>query len=417
MVATMTNRSSDDRRVPHQHDDTGRPLATRELLINIGPHHPAMHGTLRWFMKLDGETIVEGIPEIGFLHRAFEKESEGCKYNQVIVYTDRLNYLSAMCNNVGYCKTIEKLMGLTITPRCTLIRVLLCELSRIIEHLVTIGTNVLDLGGMTNFWWTYNLREEVYKIFEKLSGARLTYAYTRIGGLAYDLYDGFEGEVKAVLRRVYEELKDVKGLIGKNRIFLERTQGVTPISAEDALSYGFTGPCLRASGVDHDLRKAAPYYGYDEFDFDIPVGEVGDTYDRIMIRFEEIDQSMRIVHQALLKLKQLGPGPVNVDDRGVTLPKKNQVYGSIEGLMNHFMLIINDMKPPAGEIYDATESPNGELGFFIVSDGGISPYRVRCRAPCFHIYSAAPQMVRGAMLADVVATIGSLNVIAGELDR
>lgn len=389
-------------------------LDTATMKLNVGPSHPAMHGALRTQMELDGETIVNAVSEIGYLHRCFEKHSENSSYQQIIPYTDRLNYLSALMNNVGYCKAVEKLLDIKIPDRAVIIRVIMCELSRIMDHFVCMGTNLVDIGALTNFWFFFNIREKIYNIIEKVTGARLTYAYTRIGGVVRDIYDGFGEDVKVVLKEVEEAVKEVTGLVENNRIFVDRTVDIGVVTKEQAIAWGFMGPCLRASGVDHDLRKAEPYYFYEEFDFDVPIAENGDTYDRFMVRFEEIRQSIRIVLQALDKLP---PGPVMVDDARVEMPPKEEVYGSIEGLMNHFKLVMHGILPPKGEVYDATEAANGELGFYIVSHGGMSPYRIKVRPPCFPMFNAYEKMIKGLMVADAIAIIGTLNVVVGELDR
>lgn len=389
-------------------------LHTDLLFVNLGPSHPASHGTLRTFCALDGETIVSAVQEIGYLHRGFEKTVEKKTYNQVIPYTDRLNYVSSIMNNVGFSKAVEKMLGIQITDRCIFIRVIVSELMRIVDHLVCIGANLVDIGALTNFWYLYNQRETVYTILEKLTGARLTNSFTRIGGLYRDLYPSFEGDVKFALREIEKAVIDVTKLIKKNRIFVDRTQDVCVVSKEDAISYGFTGPCLRASGVEFDIRKAHPYYYYDQFEFDIPVGEHGDTYDRFFVRFEEIQQSIKLIRQYM---KHLPSGPVNTDDKRAAIPSKVNTYGNIEGLINHFKLVFEGVNVPEGEIYDATEAANGELGFHIVSDGSGRPYRVKVRPPCFYIFAAFGEMVEGSLIADAVATLGSLNIIAGELDR
>lgn len=391
-----------------------RDLHTELMFLNIGPSHPASHGTLRTFVALDGETIAAAVTEIGYLHRGFEKTCEARTYTQAIPYTDRLNYCSAIMNNVGFSKTIEKALGIEITDRCKFIRVIVSELSRIMDHCICIGTNLVDIGALTNFWFLFNKREMIYTILERLSGARLTNSYTRIGGLARDLYDGFEADVLQVLKEIEEASITVQKLIAKNRIFVDRTQGICVLSPERLISYGITGPNLRAAGVPLDLRKTAPYYHYDAFDFDIALGSTGDTYDRIMVRFIEIEQSIRIIRQAL---KMLPGGPVNVDDKRVTLPGKVDTYQNIEGLINHFKLIFEGVKVPVGEVYDATEAANGELGYYVVSDGSGYPYKLRCRPPCFYAFAAFAEMVEGHMIADAVATLGSINIIAGELER
>ena len=384
------------------------------LTVNIGPSHPATHGTLRAEILLDGEIIVAAKLEIGYLHRCFEKEAEDHTWAAVMPYTDRLNYCSAMLNNAIYAMTVEKLLQIEVTPRCQAIRVIVSELSRIIDHLVSICANLVDLGALTNYWYLYNVREGIYAVLEKLCGSRLTTNYARIGGMSHDLYDDFADEVHYHLQQMQDAIEDVLGLIARNRSFLDRTIDVGVISREEALSYGFTGPCLRATGIEFDLRKQAPYSGYEKYDFDIPTGEVGDAHARIMVRMAEMVQSRRIIEQAL---GQLPDGPVNVDDPRVILPPKEEVYGSIEGVMNQFKLISEGIQVPAGEAYGFGEGANGELGFFAVADGSGRPYRLKVRPPCFPIFSAYEELIVGGMIPDAVATLGSLNIIAGELDR
>jgi NADH dehydrogenase I D subunit len=384
------------------------------VFVNLGPSHPATHGTLRALCALDGETIVAAATEIGYLHRGFEKDCEVHTYQQVIPYTDRLNYLSAIMNNVGYCKAVERMLEITIPERAMAVRLITCELNRIIDHLVCAGTNLVDIGALTNFWYSFNAREKVYDILEKLCGARLTSSYLRIGGLARDLYPSFADDVKTVLKDIRHNTGEMQKLISKNRIFLDRTQDICVVSKETAIAYGWTGPTLRASGVEYDLRKAEPYYHYEDYKFDVPVGTKGDIYDRIFVRLLEIEESASIIEQALKKIPK---GPVMTDDKRVALPPKQQTYGNIEGLMNHFKIIMHGILPPAGEVYDFTEAANGELGFYVVSDGSKNPYRVKCRPPCFMNFAAFHEMIEGRMVADAVATLGSINIIAGELDR
>ncbi len=387
---------------------------SKPMSLNIGPAHPATHGALRLVVELDGETIQKAITEIGYLHRAFEKHSEASTWSQVIPYTDRLNYCSSMMNNVGYCMAVEKLLDVTIPERAQYIRVIVNELSRIMDHLICIGTSAVDLGALSNFWYFFNVREQIYDFTEKLCGARLTTSYTRIGGVMRDLTPDFDAGIRKVLKDLYKAIRDVTHLLEHNRIFMDRTQGIGIVSKEKAINWGFTGPCLRASGVPYDMRRAQPYYHYDEFDFEIPVGTVGDTYDRLMLRVEEMRQSARIVEQAL---DRIPTGPVISNDPRIALPPKEKVYGSIEGLMNHFMLLTDGIKPNIGEIYSATEAANGELGFYIISDGGPRPYRIHCRPPCFTLAAAYEHMVKGGMIADAIAILGSLNIVVGELDR
>lgn len=401
----------------HFNNEPGSPgdvLNDKYLPLNIGPSHTAMHGTLRVMAEMDGETIVRCNNEIGYLHRCFEKMAETHPYNQVIPYTDRLNYCSAPMNNIGYCKAVERLLGVEIPPKAQAMRVILAELSRIIDHTIAIGTGAMDLGALTSFFYMFGLREKVYGLFEKLCGARLTVSMTRIGGMAQDAPEGWFDEVVALCKEIRKGTDEMAGMVLDNKIFIQRTKGVCPVSAQDAIQWGYTGPLLRASGVNLDLRKAQPYYGYDSLDFDVPVGTSGDIYDRYLVRFEEMRQSVRIIEQVC---KNVPGGDYTIRDKGIVLPEKKDVYGNIEGLMNHFMLIIKGLRPPVGEVYDATEAANGELGFYLVSDGSANPYRLKVRPPCFAIYQSFPTVVKGAMLADAIATVASMNLIAGELDR
>jgi NADH-quinone oxidoreductase subunit C/D len=384
------------------------------MRLNLGPSHPATHGTLRIYVGMEGEIIREMKLEIGYLHRCFEKMSETHTWNQVIPYTDRLNYVSAMMNNVGYVMAVEKLLGITVPKRCERIRVIMCELSRIIDHLVCIGANAVDLGALTCFWYFFRERENVYDLFEAACGARLTTSYTRVGGLYKDLPDGWVEWCGRVLDNLPRTLDDVEGLLTTNRIWIDRTKSVGAISKENALAYGFTGPCLRATGLGYDIRKVHPYYDYDKFEWDVVTAEGGDTYARYLVRMGEMRQSLRILRQAI---KELPSGPVNVDDWSIVLPPKNEVYNSIEGLMAHFKLIMHGIRPPKGEVYSFTEAANGELGFFVTSDGERGPYRCRVRPPCFAIYQGFPEMCIGQTISDAVATLGSINIVAGELDR
>ena len=392
----------------------GSILNDNMMPINIGPSHPAMHGTLRVMAELDGETITRANVELGYLHRCFEKMAETHPYNQVIPYTDRLNYCSAPMNNVGYCKAVEKLLGVEIPPKAQAMRVVLCELSRIIDHIIAVGTGGVDLGALSAFFHLFTFREKVYTLFERLCGARLTVSMTRIGGMAQDAPEGWFDEVVAFCKEMEEQVDQISKLMLDNKIFIKRTQGVTPVSAQDAISWGYTGPLLRACGVSLDLRKTQPYYGYDALDFDVPIGTNGDIYDRYLVRIEEMRQSIRIIRQVC---KNIPGGDYTIRDKGIVLPEKKDVYGNIEGLMNHFMLIIKGLRPPVGETYDATEAANGELGFYLVSDGSANPYRLKVRPPCFAIYQSFPSLVKGWQIADAVATIASMNLIAGELDR
>ncbi|WP_320035005.1 NADH-quinone oxidoreductase subunit D [Campylobacterota bacterium DY0563] len=384
------------------------------MMLNVGPSHPASHGTIRNFVAMEGETIQACVTEIGYLHRGFEKACETHNYSQVIPYTDRLNYCSAILNNIGYAKAIEDMLGVEITPRAKMIRVIIGELSRLTDHIVCNAANMVDLGGLTNFWYIFAPRDKAYDLFSKLTGARLTNSYTRIGGLEFDLYDGFAEDLDDVIKDVEKAIEDSLSLIAHNKIFHDRTQDVGVIDAQFALDAGITGPNLRAAGVAFDLRKDAPYYGYENFDFDVVVGSHGDVYDRIMCRFEEMRQSIRIIRQAM---KELPDGPINSDHPAVLLPLKKDVYGNIEGLMNQFKLTFEGIKVPKGEYYGSTEGANGELGFYTVSDGSGTPYKIKCRPPCFYSLGGYARIVEGSMLADAVVTMASMNFIAGEFDR
>ena len=384
------------------------------MLLNVGPSHPASHGTIRNFVALEGETIAACVTEIGYLHRGFEKACEHHTYSQVIPYTDRLNYCSAILNNIGWAKAIEDMMKIEITPRAKMIRVVIGELSRIIDHFVCNAANMVDLGGLTSLWYLFGARDQAYDLLSKLTGARLTNTYTRIGGLEFDLYDGFEKDLEEVLKTSEKAIEDVLSLIAHNKLFHDRTQDIGVIKADFALANGISGPNLRAAGVAHDLRKDKPYYGYENFDFDLVIGSHGDVYDRMMCRFEESIQSIKIIRQAM---KNMPDGAINVYAPNLVLPNKKDVYGNIEGLMNQFKLTFEGTLVPKGEYYSSTEATNGELGFFIVSDGSGRPYKVKCRPPCFYSLAAYSKIVEGTMLADAVVTMASLNFIAGEFDR
>lgn len=390
------------------------PLASERLVLNIGPSHPVTHGTLRVQVEVDGETVVRSACEIGYLHRGFEKQAEGCFYEQVTPYAERLNYCSTLHNSVAWCHAVETLLGIEPPPRARAIRVVVSELSRIMDHAVCLAANILDVGGLTCFWYLFNYRERIYDLVEELCGHRLMVTYGRIGGVAADLPEGWAQRLKARLREMDAPVADVRGLIGKNRIFLDRVEGTCVLSPEDAISHGFTGPNLRACGVPHDLRKTEPYWGYETYDFEIPVRQNGDTLDRMLVRFDEMEQSRRILEQAL---DRLPPGPVRLDDPRYTLPDKPLAYDTMEGLIRHFKILMHGIHPPVGEVYSATEAPNGELGFYVVSDGGPRAWRVKVRSPSFAHFAAFPRMIEQSMLSDAVAALGSLNIIAGELDR
>lgn len=383
------------------------------ILLNLGPFHPAMHGVLHNVVTLEGERISHSIPTIGYLHRSFEKLGEVYSWNQFLNCTDRMNYVSAPMNNVGWLCAVEAMMGLEIPKRAQYARTIIVELSRIMDHLISMGILGVDLGAYTGFLWYYEERERLYQLLEKHTGARLTTTFSRVGGLEHDIPPDFADEVRDFVRRFPQTFKDFDNVLSRNRIFMDRTQDVGAIDAETALSYGFTGPNLRATGVNYDVRKANPYMCYDEFDFNIPVGEKGDCWDRYTVRLREMIESHRIIGQAVENIPE---GPWAVEDPKITLPDKRDVYTKMESMIHHFKLIMHGANVPAGEYYFSTEAANGELGFFIVSDGGIGPYRVHVRRPCFYYYSSIAELLKGCTISDAIATISSLNVIAGELD-
>ncbi len=392
--------------------------AFRGMTLNFGPQHPATHGTLRIKMELDGEIVAKATPYIGFLHSGFEKLGERLDFNQYVTVADRMNYMSALCNDIAWHLAVEKLFGVEAPRRCQYIRVALAELSRISDHLVFLGTHALDLGAFTAFLWCFREREKLYDIIEMTTGGRMTTSYTRAGGLWADIPKGFEERAMAFCKQFPDRLREVEDLLTRNRIWIDRTKGVGVISGEDAVSYGLTGPCLRASGVVWDIRKAEPYSSYEDFEFEIPYGENGDVYDRYLMRLEEMKQSVRITEQAINKMPS---GPVNVDQSAkICLPPKEKVHTEMESLIHHFEFIMPDTGPrlPAGEVYVPTESPNGELGYYIVGDGkSKNAYRARTRPPSFVNFQAFSKMVEGSLVADAVAVLGSLNIIAAELDR
>jgi NADH-quinone oxidoreductase subunit D len=437
---------------------------TDNLLVNLGPAHPAMHGIIRIVTELDGETVVGAEMEIGYLHRGFEKDCEVGGWNNAIPYTDRLNYVSPLINNFGYCSVVEKLLGIDVTDRCKYIRTIMSEISRICDHLTCVGASAMELGAFTVFLYMIKAREFLWELVEDVTGARLTISYGRVGGVKADLPAGFDLKVKQAFGEVRDVLDEVHTLITGNRIFMDRMVGVGALSAERSIAWGITGPLLRAAGVGLDLRRAQPYWAYDRVQFEVPVGKNGDNFDRYLVRMHEMEQSMRIAEQALdglpggsiqvdwegraidpaayvdrgkqgktegLLLVPITLSPnlqgqgreaqkrVNAPDKRVVLPPKETAYGSIEGLMNHFMLVMEGygIRPPAGEAYFPCEGANGELGFYVVSDGGDRPYRVRCRPPCLPPVAAIPEMIEGEMIADIVPTFGSVNMIGGELDR
>ena len=440
-------------------------LQTRDMMLNVGPAHPAMHGIVRIVAGLDGEQIRSAEVEIGYLHRGFEKMAEVVDYNGVIPYTDRLNYVSPLINNMGYCMTVEKLLGVSVPERCHYVRVIVSEISRITDHLTCVGATAMELGAFSVFLYMIKAREYLWDLVEMVTGARLTVSYCRVGGVKADLPEDFTEACRKAFEETRKVLEEADGLLTRNRIFTDRMNGTGVISGEDAISYGITGPFLRASGVDYDVRKDCPYAVYDQLPFDLPVGTRGDNMDRYLVRMEEMEQSMRIVEAALgdmpsgpvlvnpetgrpipasemVDLAKVGniasisgrcavTGPtlegsgraqypsIAADEKRAFLPPKEDTYGNIEGLMNHFKLVMfgHGIRPPAGEVYFPVEGANGELGFYVVSDSAGRPYRVRVRPPCFAIMSALSKLLVGDGMADLVPTFGSINMIGGELDR
>jgi len=385
-----------------------------ELLLNMGPQHPSTHGVLRVVLELDGERIVKATPDLGYLHRGVEKLSEGLAYMQIIPHTDRLDYVCAMANNYAYVRAVEKLLGITIPERAEYIRTIVAEMQRIIGHLFWLGTQALDIGAMTVFFWTFREREVLLDLFEKLCGARLTLNYYRIGGVDSDFTPDLVQWLKAFLDTFPENVKEYDSLIASNRIWLGRTKNVAVISAEDAINFGCTGPVLRGSGVAYDIRKSEPYGVYDKVDWEVPVGKNGDTYDRYWIRMEEMRQSARIIKQCL---DQMPPGPIVADEPQYIPPPKQQVMRDMESLIHHFIIFTQGLKPPKGEIYCATEAPKGELGFFIVSDGSARPYRLKIRSPSFVHMGAFDHMARGYLISDIITIFGTYDIVMGECDR
>jgi NADH-quinone oxidoreductase subunit D len=392
----------------------GDELGAETMILQMGPSHPTMHGVVQLTLEIDGETIRHAEVEIGYLHRAFEKMAETHTWTQVLPYTDRMNYISPLLNNVAYALAVEKLIGIEVPPRCKWIRMMVSEMSRLTDHLTCLGAGAMELGGFTPFLYAMKAREYLMKHIEKLCGARLTTSYTRIGGVLADLPDGYEEELLEILVLVEKEIADFDKLLTRNRIFVDRMVDTGVVTPELALEYGMTGPFLRSTGIDYDVRKDHPYLFYDEVDFDVPVGERGDNYDRYLVRLEEMHQSIRILRQVVEKIE---PGPVNVDDWRYILPPKEEVYNSIEAMMGHFKIIMEGVPVPPGEAYGYIEAANGELGYHVVSDGRGQPYRVRARGPCFAIMQGLPRIIEGGMIADVIPTFDSVNMIAGEMDR
>ncbi len=391
-------------------------LPTESLPLNMGPSHPAMHGTVRMVLEVEGEKISSADIQIGYLHRCFEKESENATWTQVFPYTDRLNYISPMLNNVGYALAVEKLMGIAddIPERALFIRVIVGEVSRITDHLTCLGAGAMELGAFTVFLYALKAREWLFELLEEVCGARLTSTYLRIGGVSFDLPPEFGPKLLDILARTRVVMSDIGKLLERNRIFRDRMDGIGIITKEDALAYGITGPVGRSTGLAYDVRKDHPYLVYDRFDFDVPVGSVGDNFDRYAVRVEEITQSMWILEQALATIPQ---GPVMVGNPRVALPPKSETYNSIEAMIAHFKIIMDGIHVPPGEVYSYTEAGNGELGFYLVSDGSGRPWKCRVRPPCLPAVSVLTKVLPGLFIADVVPTFGMMNMIGGECDR
>jgi NADH-quinone oxidoreductase subunit D len=398
-------------------DDFDKDLHAEHQVLNMGPSHPATHGTVKFLIELDGETIVDLDIQVGYLHRGFEKECESGTWYQAIPYTDRLNYNSAILANIGYVLAVEKLLGLETPERCQWLRTMAGELARLADHLTRCGAACLELSAMTPFLFGIEARELTWDLCEILCGARVTSNYVRIGGVKHDLPPSFPGVCRENIAKIRGLLKDYDDVVTQNRLFVDRLRGTGMIPKETLLQYAVTGPLLRAAGVPMDLRKDQPYLKYAEVDFDVPIGEVGDNYDRYLVCVEEMQQSLRIIEQCLVALERIGPGPVNVDDPRVRWPAKGRVFNRMEELIQQFKAVTEGPLVPAGEAYHAIESANGELGFYVVSDGTAQPWKVRCRPPSFINLQPMPQMLRGGLLADLIPTFDFLNMIGGECDR
>ena len=396
-------------------DQASLELSADPMRLNMGPSHPAMHGTIRMVIDLDGETLVNLDVQPGYLHRGFEKSCERGTWAQVFPYADRLNYVSPMLNNVGWALAVEKLLEIEVPERCQYYRVILGELARISDHFTCNGASAMELGAFTPFLWLLKVRDWVWDILERETGARMTHSFGRIGGMAAPPTVNFKDDVLRVIPEVHKVVKETEIMLLRNRIFLDRMQGVGVLTKAQALSYGVTGPMARSTGIPYDVRKDHPYLVYDRFDFDVPVGEDGDNWDRFMVRLEEIRQSVRIIEQAIEQMPD--DGPINVDDPRIVYPAKDDVYTTIEATIAHFKLVMEGLRTPKGEVYSFTEGGNGELGFHIVSDGSGTPYRVRVRPPCWYNLAASREMLLGGMIADIIPTFGSVNMIGGECDR
>ena len=392
-------------------------MRTETMTLNMGPQHPSTHGVLRVVLELDGETVVRAKPIIGYLHTGMEKQAEYKTYTQSIPQTDRMDYLAPMSNNLALCLAAEKLLGIEAPPRAQAIRVLLTELTRINAHCVWLGTHALDIGAMTVFFYCFREREKVLSIYDQVCGARMTASYFRVGGLSSDIPAGLLDRCQKFVDEMPAHTDEYERLLSKNPIWLARTRGVAPLSAKDAVALGATGPILRGSGVQWDLRKAQPYCGYDGYDFEVPVGTVGDAYDRYIVRVNEMRQSTRIADQAIRRIRDLGPGDYRLRNYKYVLPPKEEVKTSMEALIHHFKIVAHGFFPPVGEAYAAIEAPKGELGFYLVSDGTPRPWRMKVRAPSFVNLQTLPTLVEGRLVADVITAIGSLDIVLGEIDR
>lgn len=391
-------------------------LGKQTTTLNLGPTHPATHGVFQNILEMDGERIVEAVPTVGYIHRAFEKLAERRALYQITTLTDRLNYCSSPINNMGWHMTVEKLLGMKLPKRVEYLRVIIMELARIADHLVCNSVIGVDTGALTGFVYVFEFREKIYEIFEEICGSRLTTNIGRIGGLERNFSDIAFNKIDAFLQEFPKAMEEFETLLSRNRIFMERAIGAGPITAERALNYGFTGPNLRATGVDYDVRVSHPYSSYEDFTFTVPVGSTGDAYDRYLVRNEEIWQSVSIIRQALEKIQPLDPSVFHADAPAYYLPEKADVYTKMEALIYHFKIVMGETEIPTGEVYHAVEGGNGELGFYLISDGGRTPYRLHFRRPCFIYYQAYPEIIKGSMLSDAVVTMSSMNLIAGELD-
>lgn len=391
-------------------------IGKQTTTLNLGPTHPATHGVFQNILEMDGERIVDAVPTIGYIHRAFEKIAERKPYYQITTLTDRLNYCSSPINNMGWHMTVEKLIGATLPKRVEYLRIIIMELARIADHLVCNSVIGVDTGALTGFVYVFEYREKIYEIFEEICGSRLTTNIGRIGGLERNFSDIAFQKIDKFLEEFPKAMEEFETLLTRNRIFMERTMGAGPISGERALNYGFTGPNLRAAGIDYDIRVAHPYSSYQDFDFSVPIGSTGDAYDRYLVRNAEIWESLSIIRQSLDKIKDLDPSVFHADLPDFYLPAKEDVYTKMEALIYHFKIVMGETALPVGEVYHSVEGGNGELGFYLISDGGRSPYRLHFRRPCFIYYQAYPELIKGSMLSDAVVVMSSLNLIAGELD-